>query len=40
VIVKGAPETVLERCTTVDPGVHGLLEREFAAGKPGDRGRP
>ena len=32
VIVKGAPETVLARCSTVLPGAQVVLERQFAAG--------
>jgi P-type Mg2+ transporter len=32
VIVKGAPETVLARCTSVAPGAQAVLDRQFAAG--------
>ena len=32
VIVKGAPETVLARCTTVAAGAQTVLDRQFAAG--------
>ncbi len=32
VIVKGAPETVLARCTTVAAGAQAVLDRQFAAG--------
>jgi Mg2+-importing ATPase len=32
VIVKGAPETVLARCTRVLPAAQAVLDREFAAG--------
>jgi Mg2+-importing ATPase len=32
VIVKGAPETVLARCTSVVPAAQAVLDRQFAAG--------
>jgi len=32
VIVKGVPETVLARCTSVLPGAQAVLDRQFAAG--------
>jgi P-type Mg2+ transporter len=32
ILVKGAPETVLARCTGVLPGAQAVLERQFAAG--------
>ena len=32
IVVKGAPETVLARCTGVLPDAHAVLERQFAAG--------
>ncbi|MFN8035468.1 MAG: magnesium-translocating P-type ATPase [Acidimicrobiia bacterium] len=31
-ITKGAPESVIDRCTSVDPGAPAVLEREFAQG--------
>ena len=32
IVVKGAPEAVIERCGTVDPQAQAVLDREFAAG--------
>jgi Mg2+-importing ATPase len=31
-ITKGAPESIIERCTEVPAEAHGVLDREFAAG--------
>ncbi len=47
-VTKGAPETVLERCSEVSPGARKALEAEFAAGhrvvavatRPFDQDRP